>query len=85
MMDEQILPSEKFWRTLVRITKQSENFVYFVVPAWNAFDIVCVRKVMIPKEIRETLEIHNRYHVECNIGEEVKHKLKFKNWEPSLK
>ena len=71
---------EKFWQTLVRVEKESEHFVYFIIPAWNAHESVCVFKNTLPKEIQELITIDKRFHVMVNIGVEFNYQIRFQDW-----
>lgn len=75
------MTEQKFHRTLVRVEKQSENFVYFIVPAWNTTESVCVHKTNLPKKVRDLIAVEKRFFAMVNIAAEFKHKIEFKDWE----
>lgn len=74
---------EKFWRTLIRVDRQSENFVYFIIPGWSATEPVCVHKSILPKKIKDSIVVDKRFHALVNIGVEFNYQLEFKEWENS--
>lgn len=75
-------PSERKWRTLVRVIALTPTGAWFAIPGWNPGVSVFIRDEDIPSEIGK-LEVDRRLHVRCNIGCERADMLEFSDWEPN--
>lgn len=84
-MNNKTKPTEKMWRTLVRVTyiNSAVENVWFIIPGWDVEEEVPIKKQNIPLKILKTMKIGKRYHVKCNIGAENWRDLLFyfNSWE----
>ena len=79
----EISPSQRMWRTLIRVTSKHKDGVLFEIPGRTGMEekIAWCSKDNIPSAIFETMKRDARYHVECNFGCEDITKLRFEKWE----
>ena len=80
-MEDRILPTEKMWRTLVRVKNVFLEFVVLIVPGFSVREEVHCNVNGIPPAIYKNMKPGNRYHVGCNIGAQEKNSLCFDGWE----
>jgi hypothetical protein len=72
------------WRTLVRIESFNEDKVSLVLPSWNHRETIELNITELPTEIVEKMKITEmpyRVFARCNIGNDNKEELVFKQWE----
>lgn len=74
----------KFWRQLLRVTKITDDSVFFVVPGWSVETNIPVKKDEIPIEIIEKVLIGARFFAYVNIGVDSVNDIKIKDWEIKL-
>lgn len=76
-------PSRRPWRTLVRIAEVEEKgrYFYVVVPGWNTDEKIRVYIDDVPKELRDQIQPHRRFHAQVNLGAEAPEELFFSDWE----
>ena len=77
----EILPTERMWRTLVRVRNVCRDAVVLYIPARGYGEMAVCYKQAIPPAIFKTMKPDARYHVECNIGAEDWNDLCFDRWE----
>ena len=80
----EIPPSMKMWRTLIRIENFNENQIDFVVPSWDYTVMVSLNRDTLPDFVNENLnkdKLPFRLFAKCNIGNENKNELLFSDWE----
>jgi hypothetical protein len=74
------------WRTLVRVEDvrrldQGAIFLYVVVPAWNANEVVRLPSEIIPSDVLRDLGPGSRLHARVNLGANGNEELFFEEWE----
>jgi hypothetical protein len=81
----EIPPSMKMWRTLIRIEDFNEDKIDFVVPSWDHTVTVSLDRNTLPDFVNENLnkevKLPFRLFAKCNIGTEDKNELMFSDWE----
>ena len=80
---EQILPSQRLWRSLVRVTDFCDvtGYVWFCIPSWDARKTVKLHKSDLPWWLHKFIDVDKRFHVEVNTGTLDEADLRFVNWE----
>lgn len=81
MTKQEIKPSQKMWRTLVRVHSVNIDGVCLIIPGWSTHVKVWCPSCAIPPAIFQNMKEGNRYHVGCNIGAEKREELCFDGWE----
>jgi len=78
----EIHPTERMWRTLVRVRNVCRNAVVLYIPGRGYGETAVCPKAAIPPVIFNSMKDGARYHVECNIGAKDWNDLCFDRWEP---
>lgn len=85
---EKVKPSQRLWRTLLRVVGSDINvfypnksWIYVEIPAWDRSKTVTICLADIPKNKRDLLRIGYRFHAHVNIGAEKIDDLKFDSLE----
>lgn len=75
-------PSERMWRTLMRVDSQRMGGVMFIIPGWDHRTPVFVPWENIDKKYHQACtNVGFRLHCHCNIGAEDARELCFERWE----
>ena len=76
-------PWRQPWRTLIRVAEidDKRQFVYVIVPPWDAGQKIRIDMDSLPCEIRERVEPDRRFHAMVNTGAESHEDLFFDEWE----
>ena len=76
-------PSEKLWRTLIRVSDvdHADGFFHVILPGWDSRAKVRLDLKEVPDEIRRLVKPDKRFHARVNIGAESKSDLRFDDWE----
>lgn len=76
-------PSEKEWRTLIRVIRHDEDNLYVILPCFDPHQEVVLPKADIPEYALNVIENEidekgvYRFHIQCNIGAENAEDLTF--------
>lgn len=75
-------PSERLWRTLVRITSvdQRKGIFRVVVPGWNHRVWIKLNLCDLPEQFQKAAMKDFRLHAMVNIGAEKARDLRFSGW-----
>ena len=78
-------PSQRPWRTLVRVVgvDAEHKCFYAVVPAWSARIAVEIRIDSLPDDVAKLVAPGRRFHALVNTGSEEASNLRFSKWEAS--
>lgn len=74
-------PTDKLWRTLIRVEFIAGREAHVVVPAWDSKQVVKVKLSQIPEHIKSHLYEGKRLHARVNIGADEAKDLRFSDWE----
>lgn len=76
-------PSQKLWRTLVRVVSVNHKCGCFhvVVPGWDARNIIELNLDSVPDKIRPLLKPDERLYARVNTGADHAGDLRFEGWE----
>jgi len=81
-MKNDIKPSERMWRTLMRVDGHRINGIMFIIPGWDYRTPVFVPWDQIDERFHGKCDkVGFRLHCYCNTGEDDMKKLKFERWE----
>jgi hypothetical protein len=81
----QFQPDRKPIRTLIKVEEVvlEAEYLYVVIPSWNATSKVRLMFADLPKNIRALVEENRHFHAAVNIGTERPEDLFFESWESS--
>lgn len=78
---DQVLPSQRMWRALVRIEIVQPSYIKVCVPAYDKRTRFVIPKETLPVDLRQHVQAGMRVHARVNIGAETKRDVNFEDWE----
>lgn len=75
-----IIDGQRFWRTLVRVSRVYPREILVIVPGWDTQQEL--RVTWDGKPPFENLEPGDRLHAKVNIGARFAEDVEFYDWEP---
>ena len=80
-MSDELQPSKKMWRTLIRVIDTDPDTTQLYIPAWGMPEIVTIPTKDIGEEVRDKITPSYRCFAHVNIGAESAADLMFDKWE----
>ena len=79
-----VLPSQRLWRTLIRVEHFNDSFAYFKIWAYDTRATIEIPLSDLPEGIKKRIEAYQiHFHARVNIGAEKDADLRFEDWENS--